>query len=489
MSIPFFSSLQFALSQQKEMRVGFGQKEEPYVSIGKRKFSKMDPATQGELLCEIAEVAAKQLSELDRLRPKESLNHIAAESTRQLLKKVPKERLQDPRIENCKRELLAFKLGVSSNVFKKNPEFEKFASNPPLERYLAEYGHSLQEQTEGNIEILEGGKYRPWKEIRHIVEKRDVKDPSKYQPWLYGPQGVQNKNMFEWDQLSPYKTETPTVGRNRHVFEFCCCCEKDPRYVGDHSWLRLKEPNGDTYCVGKYRPYKTDPQKDAKSPMRVKPGLLMQPDVSEFWPVPIHRIPIEVTPEEFTEMKRTIEADKARDREIFQLVEHNCTEYVKRIARIAQIQLPHTERPAWRLLLPKMEMPVDAIAPWIPSRMQTFTSSTMAATLQLGLLWEGANKIDSKVANQNPKPFFNGVRDLFDANRLVVGHPHNVAYRTRPAVMRWRAEERKKLEARKKELELEGRSSEELAQITEQIASVEYALPDSMRTKSTRNLT
>lgn len=468
----FFSSLQSALQQQKGMRVVFdGENPIGIASDPRRNDSELD--------CKIAQVIADRLEKLERVSPADGLNHEAVFSTKKFLKGVSKDALQDPRVVRCFSELLAFKLGIPSTAFEKSPGFEKFSSNPPLERYLAEYRHTLRLSPTGEVEILESGSYRPWGEVKDIAAPKEKENHSRYQPWFYGPEGLQNKNMFRWDDLTPYKKEIPS---DRYLFEFCCCCEETPRFVGDHSWLRLIDPEGNVYSVGKYRPYKTDPKHQAKNPMRVQKGLLMSPDVSEFWPTRIHRIPIEITPEEFEEMKRNIEEDNRQDLETFQLVNDNCTKYVEKIAAVAHIRLPYTEKPAWRLLAPKMEKPVDVLTPWLPGCVKQLSSSATTLALQSCLLWQGAYKVDKEVARESVRPMICGSKDLMDVESLKIGHPHNVAYRTLPAVLKWRGHEIRHLENRKQTAATE----EEKRRLDAQIESMQFALPDSMKATTRR---
>ena len=430
---------------------------------------------QQERLLSIAQAAGDWFENMPRIPPSESLDCPAVKSTHLFLKKIDPSLKEDPRIARLAREFLAFKLGVPSDVFEKNIGFEKFAYKPPLDRYLAEYGHTVKVGDKGEIELLENGKYRPWSELRSIVAPAQGKDPSSNQPWYYGPLGVQNKNMFEWTKLEPYKKEDPKQWDNQYILEVCCCCEDEPRYLGDHSWLRLKDPEGNIYSVGFYRPY------NYVFPVYMKKGILMQPDVSEFWPTPIYRLPIAISKEQFLQMKETIETDKKKDRLIFRWVEGNCTFYVEKIAHIAGICLP-TEKPAWRVLMPSLERKVDWISPWVADSIQNVCAMATACVMNLGLLLIGTNQKDSQVASleSSPSPRIETFSDLFDYNKIHARHPHTLAHQAQKAVMDWRTETIAELQKQKELLT----SKEERKKIDEQIAKTRFDLPPSMRLRS-----
>ena len=79
---------------------------------------------------------------------------------RRFLKGLPQD--SDTRIEACRREHLALKLGIAAEVLidPKNAGFEKFAADQHLERYLMTYEHTLKVDPDTKeLSILADGHY------------------------------------------------------------------------------------------------------------------------------------------------------------------------------------------------------------------------------------------------------------------------------------------------------------------------------------------
>ncbi len=386
------------------------------------------------------------LKNLPRGKPSENLQNIHVVEARKFLKTVPQFLRKHRCIQACKRELLAYQLGIASSIFELrcNQGFETFASSPPLASYLAVYNHEIRLDPQQRIMLQQKGRDIQWIMLRSLVQRPQATTPTN-QPWFYGPQGIQNKDMFQWNQLEPYKFEDPAAWGNQYVFEFCCCCEEVPQFIGDHSWLRLKTPKGAIYSVGLYRPYKRDKRENYKMPLRVQKGHLMQPDVSEFWNLPIHRIAFTITEAVFHEMKQAIEKDKRQDDQTFQLIGQNCTQYVEKIGRIGNIRLP-TEKPMWQLLnkrfgYPRIQTGIETAASKLPSKVNSVFSHCCAFICNTTLLCAGAACVDSEIRQKETpvRPHLNTFRDLCNPNKLNIKHPFTVGHDTKEYVNQLRA--------------------------------------------------
>lgn len=397
-----------------------------------------------------AESFAQMLREASRCDPLAAQSHPLHGRVRKFLKE---QHADCSPIEACRKEYLAFKLGVESHIFdlSVNAGFQAFASKPPLERYLMEYKHSLHIHPEtAEVHLLAGGESQPWSQVKDLVlAAPPKKEGIPMQLWLYGPEGVQSKNMYDWTELTPYKKEDPAAWDHQYIFEFCCCCEDNPRIAGDHTWLRLRTPEGDVYSVGLYRPGKPSGlMAKLDAPMSVKRGYLMQPDVSEFWPTPIHTIPIAITKEQFETIKKTIEEDKKQGaQQTFQLGENNCTLYTKKMGRLANIELP-TSKLAWRPITPLfVANAIDYLGPKMPavaSKVAEFAGALFVNSMQLAL---GACSIDKNVQELKIpcKPYFSSVFDVFDLSKAWGHHPNTLGHETRQRVLAWREQEKARL--------------------------------------------
>ena len=375
----------------------------------------------------LAQEILSTLAALPRESPKEASRSLLAKQARTVLKKVSKNLKEHPQIKACARELLAYKIGVPSSVFEcdANQGFEQFASKPPLAPYLEEYDHTVKIGANEEVWLLKDDVYTPWSWLKEGIQI-PKRDPAADRPWPYGPQGVQNKNMFEWTELKPYKQEDPAQWGNQYIFEFCCCCDpKMPHFTGDHSWLRLKTPEGDIYCVGLYRPHKHDPMKKYKFPLREQKGYLQQPDMSEFWGIPVYRIPFAITEEQFKAMKQMVEQDQQKDTEIFQLIGKNCTQYVEKIGGLAEIKLP-IEKPFWELLnkrcgYPCIQTGVEAAANILPTKVSSVFASIYSCTCNTILSCAGANRMNREICDpiivKHPFTLGHDTKDFVNAAR------------------------------------------------------------------------
>jgi hypothetical protein len=81
----------------------------------------------------------------------------------------------------------------------------------------------------------------------------------------YNYLGLIDRGVYDWEVLTPFYIEpqSPPPWGNRYLFEFCSWIIDRPRMMGDHTYIRLKTPQGEWYSVGQYRPQKvsliTDP--------------------------------------------------------------------------------------------------------------------------------------------------------------------------------------------------------------------------------------
>ncbi len=414
-------------------------------------YHRINPAFYHESVAIIAEVLAKSLQEAPRAFSVKAALADEKVACARLFLKQEKHR-NDPRIDELQKELLAFKLGLDARCLDLpvNNGFSRFAVNPPLERYLFEYDHSLKvNYMTGEIQILANGCYTPWSQAINSIAQASVAKP--YQGWLYGPEGLQNENMYAWKELKPYRKGNPAAWNHQYIFEFCACCSDNPNKTGDHSWIRLKTAEGDIYSVGLYRPGKQGLKDNYNFPLRIKKGYLMQPDVSEFWPMDHFKIPIAITKDEFLQMKRQIEEDKRRDAETFQLFHGNCTLYAAKIAKIAHIRLP-TAKAVWRFIFPKaVQQGIDALSWYVPESIQKVVNAVVGIFFNFLQLLLGASLVDHEVCltNTTVQPHIANIWDLFNPAKSNLNHPNTLGKDTRDYIFNWRNQETKRLEGLK----------------------------------------
>jgi len=406
-------------------------------------------------------------------------------ATRKFLRKHHPQQGEDPRITTLRCQHLAAKLNIPRSALELNPDFALFAKKQHLDRYLLYYQYELQVTQENIINIptdptnpqFNNQPYISWDdvpdEIRNPVNKPDVVQ----EPWVFGQNGLQIEDMFDWTEMKPYKKEDPAKWGNQYVFEYCVSCEDSVRLQGDHAWFRLKTPEGDIYCVGLYRPNKRGKRDNYHLPFRVKEGYLMQPDMSEFWPDPIHRTEIAISQNQFEQIIWSVEMDKRTDNQNFLLLEANCTEYTNRKARMAGIQFP-TSHSAWKFISPK----------WLNNALgklpKTVRKIGYAAIVPLGNLITlslGSGTIDSKLKtklkerNITIKAHLHNFWDLFKPEKLLFHPPIYVHTNVFPKVQEWRDKEQSQLEQEYRDGLIDQVTYEE------RIKEIAYAVPPEHR--------
>lgn len=348
-----------------------------------------------------------------------------------------------PKMEEFNRQLLAAKLGIAVEVFDKNPGFQEFAKLHHLEKYLLHYGDELKVDPQTlTLSIRYKGTHTPWNEVFQDIQKWQKLTSMPQQAWIYGQDGIQNEDMYSWTELKPYKKVDPALYNHQYVFVFCACENPVSIKNGCHTWLQLITPTGDMYSVGLYRPGKPNIWHNANFPLRIKPGYLMQPDLSEFYPYPIHKIPVAITEESFFAIKRAIEEDKKNDNLLFHLFDANCTLYCKHKAALAGINLPTSERVIELVAPRKLKYRVQKFMSCLPAWLRKICDVMQAVLTNVLELSFGASFIDK---NLNPRqreravPHIQSIWDLFNPEKSKLNHPVTLAYETKRIVDEWRS--------------------------------------------------
>ena len=347
----------------------------------------------------------------------------------------------DVKVQKCFDLYRATALGIKSvAIYQADPDFKEFSSKPPLERYLVEHNHELKEE-DGELKILYQGSYQPWKAVFAEYKKMEPlksEYPGKpIQEWKYGQDGVQKKDMYSWNEFTPYKKDDPEKWGRCYIFEFCVTCtDAQLRTSGDHSWFRLKDPQGNVYSVGKNLAAKIE--KQAMFPFRMRPGFLMSPDVSDYWPQPVYRLPVQISEESFYEIIKSVNEDKRNEKDMtFQVFNGNCQEYVNEKARIAGIQLP-TRHSVARLMMPQFLVKVyNYIVPSLPEIVQNAFHAIGAFFLNVLLAILGDGAVDSKLKDKKVTAHLSS-KDLFNLEMLHFHPPTYVAQGIFPEIEAWR---------------------------------------------------
>ncbi|HRD55121.1 MAG TPA: hypothetical protein PLC42_01860 [Parachlamydiaceae bacterium] len=388
----------------------------------------------------------------------------------------------EPEFRACALELLAYRLKIPSKALDEavNPGFKDFAEKSHLYNYLATHNDKLVVMEDHKIKMQFSGNLSPWEFIKQEVENY-LKETKNYaEPYtisLYGRLGIENRNRCNWTKLLPFlksntKEWAPHFLKNLPIFncynkayaiEFCSTAtEKLPRKVGDHTFVRLysfvqseEETYGKMYSFGLYRPHKEGCQSGSDALLKIKPGFINE-EVSEVWGIndKIRTIALQITKEQFSNIKNKVRQDKEKNEIIFQLFSFNCDQYASDLALLADVTLP-TKRHFFELLVISFEE-----EKFKDSNQYVQTAAKIAnlflkvflflctPLFNLILLYLGAGQVDSRVKGSS-KPIISCFSDLFDSKTLYPSSPWVLGTAVKKEVEEWRAREIAKLDLTK----------------------------------------
>lgn len=398
-----------------------------------------------ERLSRLASVITKVIAQQERLPIEEAAKNRPLKAARVLIKEADCYNVHTTQIDALKKEVTAAKIGITADTLDKNPGLQKFVENHHLERYLLIYKDGLRTNplTE-EASLRKEGSFQPWSAIQEEITSWTKPAREPHLAWVYGQEGIQNKDMYDWTELKPFMQGNPADWDHQYVFEFCACHNPHSFKNGNHSWFRLKTPTGDIYSIGLYRPDKLDWKDNLRTPLRIKPGHLMQPDVSEFWDYEITTIDFAIKEETFLKIKEAVETDKKSEELVFQLFNNNCLLYNKKMASIAGVDLPTLDNAMHYMAPVSIVHRVENFINKFPSFVKKICLYVSAFFLNIAQVFLGATLIDASLnekQRKNAVPHLNSFFDLFDINKIYLNHPNTLGYKTRQNVLQWRQQE------------------------------------------------
>lgn len=405
---------------------------------------------------------------------------IAVESAKELFKQLKRKNDSPEELLSLEKQLLASRLAISLEAIEANSGFYEFASKHYLYHYMGAYGDLLREDSETHeIEIKCEGVFKKWSDLKTLVEsiKQNERDKPK-QPWVYGPKGLQNRDLYDWSKLEPFKQGDPKNWGEQWIFELCACSEKNPRKNLDHSWIRLYTPTGEIYSVGLYRPQKEGNLGNLETPLRIKRGYLQQPDLSEFYPCKVNGIKVKIDQKSFENIVKKIESDKKGDKETFHALDKNCTQYNNCVAKVAGLSI-NTKRRIWRLIVGKeAEKNIDLLAAKLPQTLVELCERITALFTNLLLVLLGATEVDKQVVDEvgeKTHSYIKSFCELFDPEKASIHHPHTLGHELYNEVEGWRKRKKEKIEDELKKLPQE--ENGEVERLSKRLQEIDYDLP------------
>lgn len=467
-----------------------------YAFIVKR----LAPKYYDDSVCRMAEVCQLRLKALPRMNLETAAKHPAVHEGR-FLKKIASQS-SDPRIKALSKELLAAKLGLQSAVMDQHPGFEEFASKTHLDGMLRTFKHDWPVGQQ-EIRVKSHGMVKPWSEAQKDIQEKQATNGDPSIPWLYGKDGIQNKDYYRWTTFEPFNRQDPKQWGNQYIFELCIFMGEYPGCRGDHVWFRLKTDQGDIYSAGLYD---WDKSHNNSVNLSVKHGTVQSPDISEVWPGKVHTLAWKTTAENFAETKKQVELFKELDGELFHLFGCNCPLYTVRMAALngLKISVQTTILKVFlamrlgRILIPgPLQDVVSRVLAPLPKIVVVVITYPLLVILNIFQLVLGAGQIDPQAAqkrkeaaekaakiapeladefNKPVEPHFKHWWQVFDPSKCEFTHPLALIQTTFREIKEWRAREIAKLEATKAQLQFT--DPQLIAEIDRAIKEViPYALP------------
>lgn len=356
---------------------------------------------------------------------------ITSKEVRTFLRSVPKGIATQPLCQ-LRENYVAQKLKISVSALLNNPGFLEFAEKYHIDRYLEIYNVQL---VVCNLQIFFPCEtlWTPALENTLVISR-----PSPSIPWIFGPFGMQQgKDFYHWTEPQLFRQEKGHSWGNRYIFEVCANAGDALRFSGDHSWLRLKKPDGAVYSVGLYRPGKAgNSQENLNFPLKIKKGYFMSPDISEFWPEKIYSLEIEITEIAFGVIWNSIIYDKGSEKTRgFQLIGMNCLAWTLSKLNLAGYTLP-TQVIAFRALLPVARQRVaDRVYAALPAVVQKIVRLHFALHTNFLQLILGSWKRHPTLAI---RPHIASIGDFFSTQKALMHPPGYFAHFVLPEIGAWR---------------------------------------------------
>ncbi len=461
------------------------------------------------------------LKSTDRMGLEEASTNPTLKEARKFGRIIPKEYETDSVMEAFLKEMVAAKLGISSNVFEQNGGFYEYARKNYLENYLKHFNHTLKVEN-GEVIILCDGKEMVWSEAKKILsEKKDKQtdlpeDKRPSWPWLYGERGVQNRDFYSTEAAEPYLHQDPSEWGNQHIFVLCACCEGYAQFIGNHSFFRIHTAKGEIYSEGLYRPGKPNPFSDSiDAPFRIKPGQIQEPDVTEFWPCKIHTLAFKINDEQLNKILESVNHDRTMDVEEFQIFNRNCTVWALKHAALGGFE--HAESASvievllatriGRIVFPIfLQKGIRFAAKPLPNIVKKICLYPLTVAANIFLLLLGAGRVDKTLrckiekkmqedigssTSQNErtfearlKPHISSWKDVFRVSTAEMYHPYTLIFTTFEKIKKWRESEIQKLEQEKAWLLPDKETEETQKRLTEIEQQIQFEIPYALPPKS-----
>ena len=411
------------------------------------------------------EVALKLIDELkkhDRLDPHKAKKSDLYKAARYFRKNVVPHCKTNAAFSALVKEEVAFGLGIEKEVLDKNKGLFEFAKETSFNTYLARYHDHLMVDANQRVSLRInpdkaknlGLPYRTirarWDEIREKVEKDFLPEArkEKFSSYFYSENGftfdkfVRKIDPLITNVLRLYRHKSKHKWGNRYVYEVCIHAEGEgPDIKKMHTWRRLKDPKGNSYSIGDYRP------SDTNGILTCAPLVVrhQNPESSEFTPEYFNeKLSVEITKEQFNKLK-TLEEDRLNGRfanKSFKNLNDNCTNKSLYNLEVIGIELPNFTVSFWQAVCPnwfvKSLLKIHDALPTTAAK-----SATYAIAVLGNIFLPIFNGFKANPDLPNEKPVIASLKDIFDAKNMDHTSPYSLINGPLRELKKWREEVKK----------------------------------------------
>lgn len=435
------------------------------------------------------EVALKLIDELkahERLEPNKAKKSDLYKAARYFRKNVAPLCKGNSTFSALAKEEVAFGLGIEKTVLDKNKGLYEFAKETSFNTYLARYhDHLMVDENQlvslrinpdkaKNFDLPYRTVRAKWSDIRPKVENELLPEArkEKFSTFFYSENGLTFEKFARKVEpgtahpLRLYRRKSNHKWGKRYVFEICIHAEGDgPDVKKMHTWRRLKDPKGNSYSIGDYRP------SDTNGVLTCAPLVVRQqnPDSSEFTPEYFNKkLSVQITKDEFYKLKQIEESrlNGTFKNKAFKNLNDNCTNKSLYNLQAIGIEVPNFTVSFWQAVCPNFFVKsMLKIHDALPTRIAKIATYAFAVLGNLVLpIFNGLKKNPDL---PDEKPIISSIKDIFDARNMDHTSPYSLINGPLKELEKWR-------EAVKKDETF-------LASKGWKIEDVDYQVPDSWR--------
>lgn len=393
------------------------------------------------------------------------------------------------KLDDLIRIIISAKIGgqITPKMLADNPKFQKFIHKACWHNAAVRYNHVLP--------VIDGKPGLIYED--KPISYDDLIDKGWKTAFLITKSGASFHWPFHFDKMVPHDHQDASKWGNQYAVEIMTSVKDDPRQPGDHSWLRLKNPQGDIYSFGIFGPMQSC-MEGFKQRLSLKiNGCADNPDRYETIDQNenhFHGTTIAISKEQFEALQDEMLKVSQKGTPVA-LLKTNCTGHIKRLVDKVGIRIESQwstgEFLGHMIFSKKIRHLCNRI---IPGFIKTIFSAIGHFFQGLALLLLSAGTRDKKIKEVWGDEFQADVPTFFDKFKTVyIEHPRALRKWQRK-IDRWREEEisnlsKKKSELAKQKLELESDRlndncdklkalETELNAIDEKIKKLPYLLPN-----------